>query len=177
MRFGKTLKASIYPPWEGKYIDYAKLKGLLRERELEGDDSDSETQPWTEADEESFVQELINVQLDKVNAFQSEMSQQLRDRTNACEAKLMPLTRKSTGGKDELSEDKRKEIANELVGELDQITKEVSELEKYSRINFSGFLKAAKKHDRKRGARYRIRPLLQVRLSQLSFNSEDYSPA
>lgn len=176
MRFGKTLKASIYPPWEGKYIDYAKLKGLLRERELEGDDSDSETQPWTETDEELFVQELINVQLDKVNAFQSEMSQQLRDRTNACEAKLMPLARKSTGDKDEASEDKRKEIANELVGELDQITKEVSELEKYSRINFSGFLKAAKKHDRKRGARYRIRPLLQVRLSQLSFNSEDYSP-
>ncbi|GAM33334.1 polyphosphate synthetase [Talaromyces pinophilus] len=176
MRFGKTLKASIYPPWEGKYIDYAKLKGLLRERELEGDDSDSETQPWTELDEESFVQELINVQLDKVNAFQSEMSQQLRDRTNACEAKLMPLARKSTGDKDEASEDKRKEIANELVGELDQITREVSELEKYSRINFSGFLKAAKKHDRKRGARYRIRPLLQVRLSQLSFNSEDYSP-
>lgn len=176
MRFGKTLKASIYPPWEGKYIDYAKLKGLLRERELEEDDSDSETQPWTEIDEESFVQELINVQLDKVNAFQSEMSQQLRDRTNACEAKLMPLARKSTGDKDETSEDKRKEIANEVVGELDQITKEVSELEKYSRINFSGFLKAAKKHDRKRGARYRIRPLLQVRLSQLSFNSEDYSP-
>lgn len=176
MRFGKTLKASIYPPWEGKYIDYAKLKGLLRERELDGDDSDSETQSWTETDEELFVQELINVQLDKVNAFQSEMSQQLRDRTNACEAKLMPLARKSTGDKDEPSEDKRKEIANELVGELDQITKEVSELEKYSRINFSGFLKAAKKHDRKRGARYRIRPLLQVRLSQLSFNSEDYSP-
>uniref|UniRef100_A0A093V363 Vacuolar transporter chaperone 2 n=1 Tax=Talaromyces marneffei PM1 TaxID=1077442 RepID=A0A093V363_TALMA len=176
MRFGKTLKASIYPPWEGKYIDYAKLKSLLRERELNGDDSDSEPQPWTEIDEESFVQELINVQLDKVNAFQSEMSQQLRDRTNACEAKLMPLARKPTGDKDEASDDKRKEIVNEVVQELDQITKEVSELERYSRINFSGFLKAAKKHDRKRGARYRIRPLLQVRLSQLSFNSEDYSP-
>lgn len=176
MRFGKTLKAAIYPPWEGKYIDYAKLKSLLRERELDGDDSDSESQPWTENDEESFVQELINVQLDKVNAFQSEMSQQLRDRTNACEAKLMPLTKKSSSDTDELNDSKRKEIANEVVGELDQITKEVGELEKYSRINFSGFLKAAKKHDRKRGARYRIRPLLQVRLSQLSFNSEDYSP-
>ncbi|EED14895.1 SPX domain protein [Talaromyces stipitatus ATCC 10500] len=176
MRFGKTLKASIYPPWEGKYIDYAKLKGMLRERELDGDDSDSEPQPWTENDEESFVQELVNVQLDKVNAFQSEMSQQLRDRTNACEAKLMPLARKSSGDDGEIDEKKRKEIAEEAVQELDQITKEVSELEKYSRINFSGFLKAAKKHDRKRGARYRIRPLLQVRLSQLSFNSEDYSP-
>jgi SPX domain protein involved in polyphosphate accumulation len=174
MRFGKTLKAAIYPPWDGKYIDYAKLKGLLRERDLQGDDSDSETQPWTETDEESFVQELINVQLDKVNAFQSETSQQLRERTNACEAKLMPLARGADG--QEITDDKKKQIAEEVVQELDSITKEVSELEKYSRINFSGFLKAAKKHDRKRGARYRIRPLLQVRLSELSFNSEDYSP-
>ncbi|OKL59036.1 hypothetical protein UA08_05876 [Talaromyces atroroseus] len=179
MRFGKTLKASIYPPWEGKYIDYAKLKSLLRERDLAGDDSDSETQPWTEIDEESFVQELINVQLDKVNAFQSETSQQLRERTNACEAKLMPLAKRPVddGTEHDASEDKKwKQIAEEVVVELDNITKEVSELEKYSRINFSGFLKAAKKHDRKRGARYRIRPLLQVRLSELSFNSEDYSP-
>lgn len=179
MRFGKTLKASIYPPWEGKYIDYAKLKALLREGEVDGDDSDSEGQTWTENDEETFVQELLNVQLDKVNAFHTEMAQQLRDRTSACEAKLMPLTKKTPegkdGGKDAVDEKKRKEIAKEVMEELDLLTKEVSELEKYSRINFSGFFKAAKKHDRKRGARYRIRPLLQVRLSQLSFNSEDYS--
>ncbi|KAJ5937177.1 hypothetical protein N7454_004832 [Penicillium verhagenii] len=177
MRFGKTLKTTVYPPWKGKYIDYNKLKGLLRENDVTGEDaSDSDDNLWTEQDEEAFVQELLNVQLDKVNAFQSETSQQLRERTSSCEAKLRPL---APSGEQEaviLEQQEKRRLATEVLQELDGITKEVSELEKYSRINFTGFLKAAKKHDRKRGARYRVKPLLQVRLSQLPFNSEDYSP-
>ncbi|KAL4900014.1 hypothetical protein BDW74DRAFT_162526 [Aspergillus multicolor] len=174
MRYGKTLRNSIYPPWSKSYIDYNKLKRLLRERDVIGDDSDTDT-AWTEQDEEAFVQELLNVQLDKVNAFQVQTSQQLRERTTACEDKLRPLayTEEDTPS---VAEEDRIRIASEVLAELDDITKEVSELEKYSRINFTGFLKAAKKHDRKRGARYRVKPLLQVRLSQLPFNSEDYSP-
>ncbi|KAE8365489.1 VTC domain-containing protein [Aspergillus caelatus] len=176
MRFGKTLKNSIYPPWSGKYVDYHKLKVLLREHDVTGDGSDSDTQ-WTEQDEEAFVQELINVQVDKINAFQVETSQQLRERTSACETKLRPLAPSDENEAPTIiDENERKTIASEVLHELDGITKEVSELEKYSRINFTGFLKAAKKHDRKRGARYRVKPLLQVRLSQLPFNSEDYSP-
>lgn len=184
MRFGKTLRKAVYPPWKGHYIDYAKLKTLLREHDVtdEADDgSDSDGGLWTEQDEEAFVQELLNVQLDKVNSFQSQTSQQLRERTSACEAKLRPLAPTAdqedggAGGGADTDAEKRK-IASEVLQELDSITKEVSELEKYSRINFTGFLKAAKKHDRKRGARYRVKPLLQVRLSQLPFNSEDYSP-
>ncbi|KAF5863144.1 Phosphate metabolism transcription protein [Aspergillus alliaceus] len=176
MRFGKTLKNSIYPPWSGKYIDYHKLKVLLREHDVTGDGSDSDTQ-WTEQDEEAFVQELINAQVDKVNAFQVETSQQLRERTSVCETKLRPLAPADENETPTVANgDERKAIASEVLHELDGITKEVSELEKYSRINFTGFLKAAKKHDRKRGARYRVKPLLQVRLSQLPFNSEDYSP-
>jgi SPX domain protein involved in polyphosphate accumulation/uncharacterized membrane protein YidH (DUF202 family) len=176
MRFGKTLRNAVYPPWKGKYIDYTKLKTLLRENDVTGEDaSDSEDDEWTESDEETFVQELLNVQLDKVNSFQVETSQQLRERTTACEAKLRPLAPDAEDGSD-LDEQKKRTIASEVLQELDNITKEVSALEKYSRINFTGFLKAAKKHDRKRGARYRVKPLLQVRLSQLPFNSEDYSP-
>lgn len=174
MRFGKTLRNSVYPPWKDSYIDYTKLKTLLRERDVTGDGSDSDDTQWTEQDEEAFVQELINVQLDKVNAFQSQTSQQLRERTSACEARLRPFAPGADPGAPSL--DDQKQIASEVLQELDNITKEVSELEKYSRINFTGFLKAAKKHDRKRGARYRVKPLLQVRLSQLPFNSEDYSP-
>lgn len=176
MRFGKTLRNSIYPPWSKSYIDYNKLKGLLREDDVIGeDDSDTDTS-WTEQDEEAFVQELLNVQLDKVNAFQVETSQQLRERTTACEDKLRPLAPSGEEDGSAVSEEDKIKTASEVLSELDDITKEVSELEKYSRINFTGFLKAAKKHDRKRGARYRLRPLLQVRLSQLPFNSEDYSP-
>ncbi|KKK15506.1 hypothetical protein P175DRAFT_0532255 [Aspergillus ochraceoroseus IBT 24754] len=174
MRFGRTLKHSIYPPWSKNYIDYQRLKVLLREHDVTGDDSDSDN-PWTEQDEEAFVQELLNVQLDKVNAFQVQTSQQLRERTAACEAKLRPLA-PSDDETSTVDDDEKTRIASEVLGELDNITNEVTELEKYSRINFAGFLKAAKKHDRKRGARYRVKPLLQVRLSQLPFNSEDYSP-
>ncbi|OOF96175.1 hypothetical protein ASPCADRAFT_207533 [Aspergillus carbonarius ITEM 5010] len=177
MRFGKTLRNSIYPPWAGNYIDYHRLKVLLREHDVIGDGSDSESTPWTEQDEEAFVQELINVQLDKVNAFQMETLQQLRERTTTCETRLRPLT---TSTDDEapaaVEDEEKKRVASDVMQELDGITKEVTELEKYSRINFTGFLKAAKKHDRKRGTRYRVKPLLQVRLSQLPFNSEDYSP-
>ncbi|KAJ5885606.1 hypothetical protein N7504_011442 [Penicillium tannophilum] len=176
MRFGKTLKNTVYSPWKGKYIDYNKLKALLRENDVTGDASDSDDSLWTEQDEEAFVQELLNVQLDKVNAFQSETSQQLRERTSACEAKLRPLAPSGEQEPVVLEQQEKRKMATEILQELDGITKEVSELEKYSRINFTGFLKAAKKHDRKRGARYRVKPLLQVRLSQLPFNSEDYSP-
>jgi SPX domain protein involved in polyphosphate accumulation len=171
MRFGRTLRAQIYPPWKDKYIDYTKLKTLLREKETtpQGD----EGREWTEKDEEDFVQELINVQLDKVNQFQVDTYKSLRDRTSECEAKLEPVAASANGGQ---KREDAKDIAREVLKELDSISKEVSELEKYARLNFTGFLKAAKKHDRRRGAKYRVRPILQVRLSQLPFNSEDYSP-
>ena len=187
MRFGKTLRNSIYEPWAANYIDYAKLKRLLRE----DDPSEREGQGWTEDDEGKFVEELVNVQLEKVNAFQAETYKGLRERTSDCEARLeKEVGPKSedkeaagqTDDQDEKQAEKQDEKSpedgklQEVLKELDGITKEISELEKYSRINYTGFLKAVKKHDRRRGSKYKIRPLVQVRLAALPFNSEDYSP-
>ncbi|KAL7276037.1 Phosphate metabolism transcription protein [Rhizina undulata] len=200
MHFGKTLQVSIYPPWRDHYIDYAKLKKLLREgsdSDAEGSPSDGEFDPkeWTEHDESVFVEELINVQLEKVYNFQRQKSEEFKDRTTACEKRLEKLVSPS---EEPISEEERQKILKETLEELDQITHEINELEKFSRVNFTGFLKAAKKHDRRpRGARagavkgkgkgkgkgkdggsgeYKVRPLLQVRLSALEFNREDYSP-
>ena len=170
MRFGATLRKSIYEPWRSSYIDYPKLKKLLREDEPEED-----AQPWTEDDESRFVEELLNVQLEKVNTFQSDTYRQLRQRTTDCETKLQRLA----GAEDDESSSKKEASrgeAQKALKELDGITAEITELEKYSRVNFTAFLKAAKKHDRRRGSKYRVRPLLQVRLAALPFNSEDYSP-
>ncbi|DAA79450.1 TPA_exp: Uncharacterized protein A8136_0223 [Trichophyton benhamiae CBS 112371] len=175
MRFGKTLQTSVYPPWKDHYIDYRALKKLLREHEGSEDGDDGEGRPWTDEDEENFVQELINVQLDKVNSFQVETHKRLRELTAECEAALEPVAAQQ--GEAKLENVKKNEaVAQETLSKLDRITEELGELEKFSRINFTGFLKAAKKHDRKRGAKYKVRPLLQVRMSQLPFNSEDYSP-
>lgn len=172
MRFGKTLQIATYPPWKDKYIDYSKLKSLLREDEVIAQGENA--RDWTEQDEEDFVQELINVQLDKVNQFQVDTYKSLRDRTTECEAQLEPVAIPAENA--DKSEEESKAVAEDILKKLDDISKEVSELEKYSRTNFTGFLKAAKKHDRRRGTKYRVRPILQVRLSQLPFNSEDYSP-
>lgn len=185
MHFEQSLRNAIYAPWKSHYIDYSKLKKLLREADGDSDtEKDSsrqtDTDDWTENDESTFVEELVNKQLDKVNKFQVETSKQLRDRTSKCEAKL-----DASAGTDEGKGDskdakptgaERQQQLKEVLKELDNITKETNELESFSRINFTGFLKAAKKHDRKRGAKYRVRPLLQVRLAALPFNSEDYSP-
>ncbi|KAI5288319.1 Phosphate metabolism transcription protein [Ascosphaera aggregata] len=185
MRFANTLQKSIYAPWKDYYIDYQKLKVLLRETDAHRHDDDAASS-WTENDEENFVQELINVQLDKVNAFQVETYARLREQTATVEAKLEPLTltagRRASSTDAEstatssFSDEQRKKIAEDALKELDSISNEVNLLEKYCRINFTGFLKAAKKHDRRRGTFYKVRPLLQVRLAELPFDSEDYSP-
>lgn len=189
MRFGQTLESSIYPAWRDQYIDYAKLKKLLREDESQPNSpagSQSSTQ-WTEEDEGRFVDELVNVQLEKVHAFHKDTLEKLRDRTAKCEAKLDTIavadvaerggeSSDENGKKKVPSESEKNKILDEVKSELDGISKETSELEKYSRINYAGFLKAVKKHDRKRGDNYRVRPLLQVRLAALPFNKEDYSP-
>ncbi|KIV98377.1 uncharacterized protein PV09_09789 [Verruconis gallopava] len=190
MRYGKTLERAIYPPWKDKYIDYNRLKVLLKEDpsrpgspstgSVDQDDTD-----WSEDDESKFVEELINVQLEKVHAFQAETLQRLQDDTADCEKKLEPLGAKATeeggdksddGNTEGLGEDEQRQVLGEVLKKLDSITKETNELEKYSRINYTGFLKACKKHDRKRGNAYRVRPLLQVRLAALPFYKEDYSP-
>lgn len=177
MRFGRTLQSSIYTPWRSNYIDYAKLKKLLRESEsLEKD-----AQAWTEEEESRYVEELVNVQLEKVNAFQANTYKRLCERTSECEGSINLLV--TPGDAEETSQEPGKQkshderaVLRSTLAKLDEITQEVNELEKYSRLNFTGFLKAAKKHDRRRGSKYRVRPLLQVRLAALPFNSEDYSP-
>ena len=203
MRFGRTLRNSIYQPWASNYIDYAKLKRLLRE----DDPTEEDGRGWTEDDEGKFVEELVNVQLEKVNAFQAETYKGLRERTSDCEARLEKEAGSKTEGtgtsgptgdqgekqaEKEVEKQAEKEVEKqaekqnekshedgklqEVLKELDGITTEINELEKYSRINYTGFLKAVKKHDRRRGSKYRVRPLVQVRLAALPFNSEDYSP-
>lgn len=191
MRFGRTLEKAIYPPWRDNYINYAKLKKLLREDDSANNSPERQSSDkWTEEDEGAFVDELVNNQLEQVHAFHKETYEKLTEQTAKCEARLDSIAVVGNGKEDEQkkdgegsngkkavpSEDEKKDTLKDVLKQLDQITKETNELETYARINYAGFLKAAKKHDRKRGHAYRVRPLLQVRLAALPFNKEDYNP-
>lgn len=168
MRFGKTLQSSFYEPWQDKYLDYPKLKSMLREDEYEEDES------WTENDENKFSDEIFNVQLEKVTSFHEAKFKELKDRVDSAFEKLKELPTPEDGQpRSELATQRLKELESEL----DAITNEVNELKRYSNINYTGFLKIVKKHDRKRGLRYKIRPLMMQQLSDRPFNSEQaYAP-
>lgn len=166
MRFGKKLRNTIYPKWKDQYIDYAKLKNLLREDE-------EEDSRWTEDDENKFCEEALNVQLEKVAAFQEETFKSLEQRANAAAEKLKDLVPEDGKAKGDITTARFKEIEQEL----DDIINETKELKKYSSINYTGFLKIVKKHDRKRGSNYKIRPIMLMSLSKRPFNTEaGYSP-
>jgi len=171
MRFGQTLSNSVYAPWKDKYLNYDRVKKLLREEDTSPQGRANPEGSWTERDEENFADELTNVELEKVSKHQQDTFNALRDRAAACEAKL-----KHTQEQPPENEEEKKKIAQDTLTELDSIVQEVTELRKFSRINYTGFLKLAKKHDRRRGSKYRVRPLLQSRLKETPFNTEDYQP-
>lgn len=124
MRFGKTLRNSIYEPWRSQYLDYAKLKRLLREDELHDGDaasnSDDQARQWTEEDESVFVEELLNVQLEKVNAFHADTLKQLRERTSECETNLEKDAGSAEADGDHKSENSHGKAIGSIEGELDR---------------------------------------------------------
>ncbi|CCE32546.1 related to VTC2-putative polyphosphate synthetase [Claviceps purpurea 20.1] len=174
MRFGKTLRQATYAPWKGEYIDYAKLKSLLHE-----DKFDDDSVPWTEDDENRFCEEIFNVQLEKVARFQQEQVDSLKRRADVVFETLKEFAPAEGNSTKEATARGDADVAKlrALEKELDEITNGVRELKKYSSINYTGFLKIVKKHDRKRGDRYKVRPMMQLSLAQRPFNSEQgYSP-
>lgn len=167
MRFGKTLRESTYGPWKDEYINYSKLKSLLRE-----DERDDDT-PWTEEDESKFSDEVFNVQLEKVVAFQEKTVASLQNRIDDAFDKLKDIAPAEGKPKGDIATQRLKELKSQI----DAITNEVEQLKKYSSVNYTGFLKIVKKHDRKRGNRYKVRPLMKMRLSERGVNAEKvYSP-
>lgn len=155
MKFGETLSGSKHGDWE--YIDYDKLKALLKQGRPSSD--------WSENDESSFV-ESLDSELEKVYSFQNKKYDALLGDVSKVEAELNDI-------KEQKKADERQ--IKTYLRSLDELTEESKELEKYSRINYSGFIKIVKKHD-KLHTEYTVRPLLTVRLQACPFNRENYSP-
>ncbi|TVY40576.1 Vacuolar transporter chaperone [Lachnellula occidentalis] len=161
MRFGRKLRNSVYEPWKDHYMNYSELKvdnssylpEHLEQKLLRDDEDDPR---WTEDDENKFSDKLS-----------------LEDRANKAGEKLRELAPEDGTPQGTIAASRFKEIEEEL----DAITNETKELKKYSNINYTGFLKIVKKHDRKRGNNYKIRPMMQQRLASRPFNSEQgYAP-
>lgn len=155
MRFGKTLHDSQRADWP--YLTYDALKVMLKQ--------DEPDESWTEDDESKFVEKL-DENLEKVYSFQNEQYERLLGDVDKLETQLESIQASSQHDETQVKD---------FVQKLDTLTEGGKELEKYSRINYTGFVKIVKKHDKLHKI-YTVRPLLNVRMQACPFNRENYSP-
>lgn len=174
MLFGVRLSNEIFPPWADYYIGYDKLKKLMKEsavpdsgskKNIKGKDAEE----FTDRDENIFVSALDS-ELEKVYTFQTSQYNQLLKRIEEVENKVSSMNLEDAAG----SKDKFDWTG--LQTELENILSESKELDHFARLNFTGFQKIVKKHDRIHPNYSSVKALLSIRLKELPFHSEDYSP-
>jgi SPX domain protein involved in polyphosphate accumulation len=133
MKFGHHLKTSLYPEWTFHYLAYDDLKRELKVR--------TRNRLWTEEDEVAFL-ELLEKELDKVFTFQTVKSGEINRRIQYCEKEVNEITLSQTTTEDDFAS---------LEQELSLIIADVHDLAKFTRLNYTGFLKIIKKHDASTG--------------------------
>eukprot|EP00538_Stauroneis_constricta_P006375 CAMPEP_0119570346 /NCGR_PEP_ID=MMETSP1352-20130426/43566_1 /TAXON_ID=265584 /ORGANISM="Stauroneis constricta, Strain CCMP1120" /LENGTH=715 /DNA_ID=CAMNT_0007620013 /DNA_START=77 /DNA_END=2224 /DNA_ORIENTATION=+ len=148
MKFGEHLKANISPEYgEKPYLDYSGLDDIIRDlaqmapsgADLNVRYTSLTTPPQTNAQglavnnssatEESFLK-MVESELAKVEQFTLEKVTELRNKINATEAKVGV------------------EPNTTIMTLADEIAEDFLRVEKYVNINFMGFHKILKKHDK-----------------------------
>lgn len=147
-QFGKYIEEKQRPEWKEKYINYKLLKDLIKasaQAEIAISEPPPSLRPTSlsvvrnararDAAEEQFFRALEDEVL-KIGRFTAEVVSTLRRRTEALQenvqkAESLPL-----------------EEREHLLYEAKQVADEFLQLEKYVNLNYMGFHKALKKHDK-----------------------------
>ncbi|KAJ2846851.1 hypothetical protein IWW36_004149 [Coemansia brasiliensis] len=156
MKFGQQLRDSLFPDWKFYYVDYSGLKRFLYERTEKG---------YTADDESEFVK-LLDSELEKVNNFQQTKSSEMKQRIEYCEKQVDLITQNPA------PEDAKREQLDIIEREIDAVISEVYELAKFTRLNFTAFIKIVKKHDK--NAPFVLKPIFTERLNSRPFFKENF---
>lgn len=152
----------VYPPWKGSYINYEGLKKFLKEDSVKDGSNDKKAR-WDDSDESKFVEEL-DKELEKVYGFQLKKYNNLMERLSHLEKQT-----DTEAAIKALDADAFQRVLEELLSES-------TELDNFKRLNFTGFAKIVKKHDKLYPKYPSVKSLLEVRLKELPSHSEEYSP-
>ncbi|CEP62694.1 Vtc4p LALA0_S06e01574g [Lachancea lanzarotensis] len=160
MKFGEQLNRALIREYSYYYICYDDLKNDLEEN------LESNGQVWSETLETQFL-ESLELELDKVYTF--------------CKVKHNEVVRRVKEAQEQVHSTVRALDSNVPPSELDfeileeelsDIIADVHDLAKFSRLNYTGFQKIIKKHDKK--TKFILRPVFQVRLDSKPFFKENY---
>ncbi|SPO00796.1 probable VTC4 - Protein controls Sec18p/NSF-dependent priming of SNAREs and HOPS [Cephalotrichum gorgonifer] len=176
MKFGEQLHASIIPEYQWFYLDYDGLKQLLKSSSgpiatwKDSKGRDYTGQRWVDEDETRFVRKLEE-ELDKVFTKQKVKSLEITRRIQVSERDVLDVvSRLNDRGTGNHGPGEEEFIALEQV--LSDIITDVHDLAKFVQVNYTGFYKIVKKHDKMTG--WYIRPLFDTRLKAKPFYKGDY---
>ncbi|KAF9932082.1 vacuolar transporter chaperone [Linnemannia zychae] len=153
MKFGDHLRQYTQPEWSFNYISYDELKNLLKVRTSSG--------LWNETDEGYFV-EMLERELEKVHSFQNVKIGEIHRKLKYYQMQAQDF--KKNGAEEE--------TWRALEIEVYRVIAEIDVLAKYTRLNYTGFLKIVKKHDKQTG--WMLKTIFHVRLNSKPFHKENY---
>lgn len=162
MKFGEHLRKALIKNYSFYYIAYDDLKHQLKKNLKENDDI------WTDEFEEQFVADL-ETELDKVYLFtkvkNTEVNRRIKDADKYVHEVVDALQNTSM-------ENPTEQDFDELEQDLSDIIADVHDLAKFTRLNYTGFHKILKKHDKI--TKYLLKPIFQVRLNAKPFYKDNY---
>lgn len=164
MQFGKYLESNSRPQWRLYYIDYKALKALISEAQVEASkEAVAAEAPRTasltvarqagahDTAEERFFRRL-EAEVSKIGAFTAELVAQIRTRLMRLQSRISKLGSKAGDGEAgpsaTTSNDEALKEEEAALQEAKDIADEFLALEKYVNLNYMGFHKILKKHDK-----------------------------
>ncbi|KAL8715976.1 MAG: hypothetical protein Q9220_000643 [cf. Caloplaca sp. 1 TL-2023] len=186
MHFGQQLRTSLLKDYFYYYIAYDDLKDALKtpyENAPTPDDPHPKRRPWSEDDEKAFVAEL-EAELDKVWTFQRVKSGEIVRRIKASEKEVNEVIarlekrgpRRSSQSGTAVADDDE-DIPTEddfmlLEEDLSDVIADVHDLAKFTQLNYTGFQKIIKKHDKQ--TQWHLKPIFAARLKAKPFFQDNY---
>lgn len=188
MKFGQQLRTSLIKDYSHQYIAYDDLKSQLKSRLYPPgtDPATASPRPWSEEDEKAFVQAL-EIELDRVFNFQKLRSSDIVRRIKVSEKEVEDVVKKldsrpparrqntvpGAQGEDGPEESGPTEDDFEMLeADLSDIIADVHDLAKFTQLNYTGFQKIIKKHDKQTG--WVLRPVFSTRLNAKPFFKDNY---
>ncbi|KAI9890640.1 MAG: vacuolar transporter chaperone [Vezdaea aestivalis] len=181
MKFGRQLRTSLIKDWYYHYIAYDDLKDKLKtdyETAPTRDNPRPKRKPWTEEDEKTFVTELEK-DLDKVYKFQTLKSGDIVRRIKISEKEVNDVVSRldQRGPESSLPSQDVADVPTEddfmfLEEDLTDIIADVHDLAKFTQLNYTGFQKIIKKHDKI--TEWHLRPVFAARLKAKPFFKDNY---
>ncbi|KAH8587058.1 vacuolar transporter chaperone 4 [Bisporella sp. PMI_857] len=182
MKFGEQLRTSVIKEYSWHYINYDELKDLLK-TEYRGPLQLGKPKPqrkeWTDEDERRFIDRL-ETELDKVYTKQKvkliEIGRRIVASQKEVDDVVSRLHNRGPVGRDRQRNDDDAPTEEEfmmLEDDLSDIIADVHDLAKFVQLNYTGFQKIIKKHD-KQNPKWMLKPVFAARLKAKPFFKNNY---